>query len=152
MLGVLRTSEAIAMAESEGLDLLEIVSNVNPPVCKIVDYGKFRYEQQKNAHKTKAKQNLVRTKEVKIRPNIAIGDMEIKIKNAKRFIEDGDKVKIILSFRGREITHNQIGYDVMNKFKEDMLSVSKIESDIKMEGKHIFMVLAPISKRSSIKN
>lgn len=143
MVGVLALNDAIAAAERQGLDLVEISPTAVPPVCKITDFGRYKYEQQKNAVKAKSKQKIVHVKEVKLRPNIAAGDFDVKLRNAMRFVKDGDKVKVVLSFRGREITHNEVGYEVMGRFREAMLEVGRVESDMKLEGKQIHMIIAP---------
>ena len=125
------------------MDLIEISPNVNPPVCKILDFGKYKYEVRKKKHEAKKKQKTVEIKEIKLRPNIAIGDLNVKLNNTKRFINDGNKVKVILYFKGREIVHEDVGINIMKKFKAQILDFANIETDVKKEGKHIFIIIAP---------
>lgn len=143
MIGVISTFEALRMAQDKSLDLVEISPNVNPPVCKIMNFGKFKYEVQKKNQAAKKKQKVVETKEIKVRPTIAIGDYNVKLKNAIRFLADGDKVRVTLMFKGREITHDEVGFAVMTRFKEDILEHGKIEVEPKLEGKQIFMLVVP---------
>lgn len=143
MLGVVDVDTGLQKARSAGLDLVEISPNAAPPVCKIIDYGKYRYEEQKKIKDMKKKQTKVVTKEVKLSPRIAIGDYNIKLQRAKKFIEDGNKVKVSLAFRGREIAHNDIGFEVVNRFKADMEDLANVEVAPKMEGRQIIMILAP---------
>lgn len=143
MIGVVTPQHALKMAREKGLDLVEISPNAAPPVCKIMDYGKFKYEAQKKAQVAKKNQKIVELKEVKIRPTIAEGDYQIKLRNAIKFIKEGDKVKFTLMFKGREITHNEVGFAVMNRMKADMEEVAKIEVSPKMEGKQIYMITGP---------
>lgn len=135
--------EAIALAEEVGLDLVEISPNTDPPVCKILDYGKYKYEQQKKAAEARKKQKVVDLKEIKIRPGIEDHDYEVKMRNARRFLEEGDKVKVTMRFRGREMAHLQIGRDLMNKMKEELSPVSKVEFEPKLEGRQMIMILVP---------
>ena len=123
-LGVLNTSEAISMARNQGLDLIEIAANANPPVCKIMDMGKFKYDAQKKANQAKKKQKIISLKEIKMRPVTETHDYEFKVKNAKKFIAKGDKVKFTIRFKGRELQHSHLGNELMNKIKEDMKAVS----------------------------
>lgn len=146
MLGVMPPAQAMKLAAEQGLDLVEISPNAVPPVCKIMNYGKYKYELQKKAQAAKKTQKIVDTKEVKIRPTIAEGDFKIKLRNAIKFIGEGDKVRVSLMFKGREITHNEVGFAVMNRFKEEMIEHAKVEVEPKMEGKQIFMILAPMPK------
>ena len=143
MIGVIPTKEALKRAQRDGLDLIEISPNATPPVCRIADFGKYKYEEEKKKNEAKKKQKVVDIKELKIRPNIAIGDFNIKLKSAEKFLKEGDKVKIIMQFRGREITHTEIGMSVVEKFKESLLEISKIETHPKLEGRNIVMVLSP---------
>ena len=145
MIGVMPTKEALKRAQREGLDLIEVSPNANPPVCRITDFGKYKYEEEKKKNEAKKKQKVVDIKELKIRPNIAIGDFNIKLKSAEKFLKEGDKVKIIMQFRGREITHTEVGMSVVEKFKESLLEISKIETHPKLEGRNIVMVLSPKS-------
>jgi translation initiation factor IF-3 len=144
LIGVVPISRGLEMAMDEGLDLVEISPNATPPVCKIMDYGKFRYEQQKKAKEARKKQKTVDVKEVKIRPTIAEGDYNIKLNNARKFLEAGDKVRVSLQFRGREITHKDVGFNLVNKFAEDLKDVAKIDVPPKMEGRQIFAMLSPL--------
>jgi translation initiation factor IF-3 len=143
MLGVMQPVQAMKLAAEQGLDLVEISPNANPPVCKIMNYGKYKYELQKKAQAAKKTQKVVDTKEIKVRPTIADGDLKIKIRNAIKFLADGDKVRVSLMFKGREITHNEVGFAVMARVKEELSEHARVEVEPKMEGKQIFMVLAP---------
>jgi translation initiation factor IF-3 len=143
MVGVVDISSALAQAEAVGLDLVEISPNAEPPVCKIIDYGKFKYEIKKRAHDLKKKQKIVVVKEIKFKPNIGQGDFEVKLRKIQEFLEHGDKVKISLWFKGREIVHNEIGMRIFNKITENLGEKAKVESPAKMEGKQIIMVLKP---------
>lgn len=143
MIGVVTPFEGIRMAQERGLDLVEISPNVNPPVCKIMNFGKYKYEIQKKAQAAKKKQKVVETKEIKVRPTIAKGDYMVKLKNAIRFLAEGDKVRVTLMFKGREITHDEVGFAVMTRFKEDLQEHGKVEVEPKLEGKQIFMLLGP---------
>ena len=143
-LGVLNTNEAIAMAKEEGLDLIEIAPNANPPVCKIIDMGKYKYDIQKKANKAKKKQKKIELKEIKLRPVTEIHDYQFKIKNAQKFISKGDKVKFTIRFKGRELQHSHLGNNLMKKIKEDMKDISKVELDPKFDGKQMIMVMQPL--------
>jgi len=143
-LGILNTNEAIAMAKEEGLDLIEIAPNAKPPVCKIIDMGKFKYDAQKKANKAKKKQKIVLLKEIKLRPVTEAHDYDFKVKNAKKFIMKGDKVKFTIRFKGRELQHSHLGNELMNKIKEDMKDVGKVEMQPKFEGKQMTMVIQPL--------
>jgi translation initiation factor IF-3 len=135
--------EAIALAEEAGLDLVEIVPNAEPPVCKIVDLGKLKYQNQKKAAEARKKQKTVEIKELKMRPNIDDHDYEVKLKAAGRFFEDGDKVKVTLRFRGREMAHQELGMQLLQRVKEDTSEIAKVEAEPKLEGRQMMMVLAP---------
>ncbi len=143
-LGTLSTQEAINIAKQEGLDLIEISPNANPPVCKIIDIGKYKYDQQKKAHKAKKKQKVMNLKEIKLRPVTEIHDYNFKIKNAQRFLTKGDKVKFTVQFRGREMQHTDLGYDLMKRITEDTASLGKIEVKPKFEGRQIIMIIHPL--------
>lgn len=143
MLGVITPMEGMRMARDRGLDLVEVSPNANPPVCKIMNFGKYKYEVQKKAQEAKKKQKVVETKEIKVRPTIAIGDYQIKLRNAKKFLEEGNKVKFTLMFKGREITHNEVGFAVISKFKDDLEGLCKVEVEPKLEGRNIFMLVSP---------
>ena len=143
MIGITSLKDGMELAKEQGLDLVEVSASVTPPVCKILDFGKYKYELGKKAHEARKKQKTIEMKEIKLRPNIAIGDFTVKLNNAKRFINDGNKVKISLFFRGREITHEEVGYSVIEKFKNETLNFAKIETNIKKEGKQIFIIITP---------
>ena len=143
-LGTLSTQEAINIAKQEGLDLIEISPNANPPVCKIIDIGKYKYDQQKKAHKAKKKQKIMNLKEIKLRPVTEIHDYNFKIKNAQRFLTKGDKVKFTVQFRGREMQHTDLGYDLMKRITDDTASLGKIEVKPKFEGRQIIMIIHPL--------
>ena len=143
-LGTLSTQEAINIAKQEGLDLIEISPNANPPVCKIIDIGKYKYDQQKKAHKAKKKQKIMNLKEIKLRPVTEIHDYNFKIKNAQRFLTKGDKVKFTVQFRGREMQHTDLGYDLMKRITDDTASLGKIEVKPKFEGRQIIIIIQPL--------
>ncbi|MFM5924492.1 MAG: translation initiation factor IF-3, partial [Novosphingobium sp.] len=142
-LGVMYTREAIEQAADVGLDLVEISPNADPPVAKFLDVGKFRYEAQKKANAARKSQKTQEIKEIKMRPNIDDHDYDTKMRNVSRFIEDGDKVKITLRFRGRELSHQQLGMNLLRRVQEDVAEIAKIESYPRMEGRQMLMVLAP---------
>ncbi len=142
MIGVMSLRDALSEAEKVKLDLIEISPNCTPPVCRIADFGKYKYEQEKRQHESKKKQKVVEIKEIKMRPNIAIGDFNIKLKNAERFLNDGNKVKVSMQFRGREITHTDVGLAVINRFKDSLTEISKIDQQPRLEGKQVFLVLS----------
>lgn len=131
------------MAGDRGLDLVEISPNASPPVCKLMNYGKYRYELQKKAQAAKKKQKVVEIKEIKVRPTIADGDYNVKLRSAKKFLEEGNKVRVSLQFRGREIMHDAVGFAVIKRFKDDLEGIAKVEVEPKMEGKQIFMIMVP---------
>lgn len=131
------------MADEAGLDLIEISPNTNPPVCKILDYGKYKYEQQKKKNETKKNQKVVNIKELKLRPMIDVHDYEVKIKQAKKFLAQGDKVKFTMRFKGREMSANNMGQTVLNKILEDLEGVCKVDSAAKLEGRQMSMIVAP---------
>ena len=143
-LGVLLTSEAIKIAKHEGLDLIEISPNVNPPVTKISDIGKYRYDLQKKASKAKKKQKVVNLKEIKLRPVTEIHDYSFKIKNAQRFLEKGDKVKFTVKFKGREMQHTHLGNQLMDRIINDTSALGKVEVHPKFEGRQIIMIIQPL--------
>ena len=143
-LGTLSTQEAINIAKQEGLDLIEISPNANPPVCKIIDIGKYKYDQQKKAHKAKKKQKIMNLKEIKLRPVTEIHDYSFKIKNAKKFLSKGDKVKFTVQFRGREMQHTNLGYELMKRIREDTSELGKVEVHPKFEGRQIIMIIQPL--------
>ena len=143
-LGTLQTREAINLAKNEGLDLIEISPNANPPVCKIIDIGKYKYDQQKKAHKAKKKQKIMNLKEIKLRPVTEIHDYNFKIKNAQRFLEKGDKVKFTVRFKGREMQHTDLGSKLMDRIINDTSKMGKVEIRPKFEGKQIIMIIQPL--------
>jgi translation initiation factor IF-3 len=143
MIGVLATRDAIARAYAAGLDLVEISPNAEPPVAKILDYGKFKYEQQKKRNEARKKQKVVEIKEVKVRPNIDENDYQVKLRAMKSFIGEGDKVKVTLRFRGREMAHQELGVKVLERIRGDMEVDTKVEQMPKMENRQMVMVLAP---------
>ena len=143
-LGILNTQEAINMAKNEGLDLIEIAQNAKPPVCKIMDMGKFKYDAQKKANKAKKKQKKIELKEIKLRPVTEIHDYSFKIKNAQKFLSKGDKVKFTIKFKGRELQHSNLGHELMDKIKTDIEKLGKVELQPKFEGKQMIMVIQPI--------
>ena len=145
-LGIVSLAEAFAQAEDIDIDLVEIAPNANPPVCRLMDYGKFKYAESKRMHEQKLKQKQVQIKEVKFRPATDTGDYTIKVRNITRFLEDGDKVKCTLRFRGREITHQEFGLDLLRRVQADLIEVAVVEQFPKMEGRQMVMVLAPIKK------
>ncbi|GEO81054.1 translation initiation factor IF-3 [Pararhodospirillum oryzae] len=141
--GVVPTREALFRAESAGLDLVEISPNADPPVCKILDLGKFKYEAQKKKNEAKKKQKVIEIKEIKIRPNIDDHDYDVKMRAARKFLEDGDKVKVTLRFRGREMAHQDIGMGVLKRVSDDVAELAKVEQHPKLEGRQMIMVMAP---------
>lgn len=142
-LGVLTIADALAAAAEAGLDLVEISPNSTPPVCKILDFGKYKYESQKKAAEARRNQKVVEIKEVKLRPNIDIHDYEVKMKSMLRFFEEGDKVKVTLRFRGREMAHQDIGFKLLGQVREETAEIAKVESEPRLEGRQMVMVLAP---------
>ena len=143
-LGTLPLNKAIELAKEEGLDLIEISPNANPPVCKIMDMGKYKYDLQKKANVAKKKQKTVSLKEIKLRPGTDVHDYNFKIKNARKFITKGDKVKFTVKFKGREMQHTNLGHELMNRIINDTASIGKVEVKPKFEGKQIIMIIQPI--------
>lgn len=144
MVGVVSSQDALAMAKEANLDLVEVSPNAEPPVCKIIDYGKYKYEVQKKKAEAKKKQKVVELKEVQIRPGIDENDFQVKLRAIHRFIAEGNKVKVCMRFRGREVAHNEIGLEVLNRIKENIESIAKVDNNPKLEGKQIIMLLSPI--------
>ena len=142
-IGVMYTREAIEQAADLGLNLVEVSPNADPPVCKFLDVGKFRYEAQKKANAARKTQKTQDIKEVKMRPNIDTHDYDVKLRNVHRFIEDGDKVKVTLRFRGREMSHQQLGMDLLRRVQDDVAEIAKVEAYPRLEGRQMLMVLAP---------
>ena len=141
--GIMPVEAALEAAEEAGLDLVEVSPNADPPVCKIVDYGKLKYQEQKKKAEAKKKQKIVEIKEIKMRPNIDVHDYQVKTKAMHRFFEAGDKVKVTLRFRGREMAHQDRGMDIMNRVNQDFAEVAKVEFEPKLEGRLMVMVMAP---------
>ena len=142
-LGVMQLKQAIQLAKDEGLDLIEISPNANPPVCKIMDMGKYKYDLQKKANQAKKKQKIVSLKEIKLRPGTEIHDYNFKIKNAKKFITKGDKVKFTVKFKGREMQHVELGKNLMSRIIEDTKDIAKVETHPKFEGRQMIMIIQP---------
>ena len=148
-LGIMPTREALRMAEEQHLDLVEVAPKAKPPVCRIMDFGKFRYEQQKREKEAKKKQKVISIKEVKLRPNIEQHDFDVKLKNALRFVEDGNKVKVTIMFRGRELSHPELGKEVVGRVAERLGDAVSIERNAKLEGKNMTMIVAPKLQKAS---
>ncbi len=147
MIGIVKTSQALAMAEEAGVDLVEVAHNARPPVCRLMDYGKFRYQEQKKAQEAKAKQKVIQVKEVKFRPQTDENDFQTKLRALQRFIGDGNKAKVTLRYRGREMAHQEFGNDLLNRVKEELADIAQVESFPKLEGRQMIMVLAPKKKK-----
>jgi translation initiation factor IF-3 len=141
--GVVATADALVRANEVGLDLVEISPDADPPVAKILDYGKFKYQEQKKAAEARKRQKIVEVKEIKMRPSIDDHDYDVKMRSIKRFFDEGDKVKVTLRFRGREMAHQQLGWDVLQRVKADVEPIAKVEAEPRMEGRQMVMVLAP---------
>jgi translation initiation factor IF-3 len=141
--GTVPIAEALAAAQEAGLDLVEIAPNAVPPVCKLLDFGKYKYQEQKKAAEARKKQKVVEVKEIKFRPMIDDHDYDVKMRSMVRFFEEGDKVKVTLRFRGREMAHQELGFQLLNRVKDDTSKLAKIEQEPKMEGRQMVMVLAP---------
>jgi len=146
-IGIVRTSEALAMAEEAGVDLVEVAAKANPPVCRLMDYGKFRYQEQKRQQEMKAKQKVIQVKEVKFRPATDENDYQTKLRALIRFLGDGNKAKVTLRYRGREMAHQDLGQDVLTRIREDLAEVAQVEQFPKLEGRQMIMVLAPKRKK-----
>ncbi len=142
-LGVMKTLDAINVAKDRKMDLVEIAPNNNPPVCKIIDYGKFKYQEQKKKNEAKKKQKTIETKEIKIRPGTGEHDYQVKIKSANKFIKEGNRVKFSLRFKGREMEHSNLGIEMLKRVKEDLIEVIRVEMEPKIEGRQAFLVVAP---------
>ena len=143
MVGVVPRNEALVLAAQAGLDLVEVASAADPPVCKILDYGKFKYEEQKKRNEARKKQKVIEIKEIKLRPGIDEHDYEVKRRSMIKFVEEGDKVKVTMRFRGRELAHQEIGMNVLMRVRDDLDEIAKIEQHPKMEGRQMIMVLTP---------
>jgi translation initiation factor IF-3 len=144
--GIVNIRSAMQMAEEADVDLVEIAPTASPPVCRLMDYGKFRYQEQKRQHDARAKQKIIQIKEVKVRPATDDGDYNIKVRNLKRFLEEGDKVKVTLRFRGREMAHQEFGMRQLERIKADLEAVGQVEQMPKMEGRQMIMIIAPSKK------
>ncbi|MFN0265304.1 translation initiation factor IF-3 [Tepidamorphus sp. 3E244] len=142
-LGEMSVPDAIERAQEAGLDLVEIAPNSTPPVCKILDFGKYKYQAQKRANEARKKQKTIEVKEVKMRPNIDVHDYDVKMKSVRRFIDEGDKVKVTLRFRGREMAHQELGMQLLTRVREEVDEIAKVEFSPKLEGRQMIMVLAP---------
>jgi translation initiation factor IF-3 len=143
MVGVVPRNDALDMAAQAGLDLVEVAANADPPVCKILDYGKYKYEEQKKKNEARKRQKVIEVKEIKMRPGIDDHDYEVKMRAMLRFIEEGDKVKVTMRFRGRELAHQDLGMNVLMRVKEDLDEIAKVEAFPRMEGKQMTMVMSP---------
>ena len=143
MVGIVPRNEALTMAADAGLDLVEIAPNADPPVCKILDFGKFKYEEQKKKNEARKKQKIIEVKEIKLRPSIDDHDYEVKMRSMNKFIEEGDKVKVTMRFRGRELAHQELGMNVLMRVREDLDGIAKVEQMPRMEGRQMTMVVAP---------
>lgn len=147
-LGILQRNEAIALAKEAGMDLVEVASNSEPPVCRIMDYGKFKYETQKKKQEAKKRQTIVQIKEIKVRPKTDDHDFETKVRHIRRFLEDGDRVKVTVFFRGREIVHKDRGLAILERIISDVKEVGKVEQEPKAEGRTLQMLLTPLPKKA----
>jgi translation initiation factor IF-3 len=143
MVGVVSQKEALERAYKAGLDLVEVSPNADPPVCKILDYGKYKFEEQKRRAEIRKKQKIIEIKEIQLRPGIDTHDFDVKMRSARKFIGEGDKLKVTLRFRGRELSHQQLGMDVLERVKENLQDVAKVEQHPKLEGKRMIMVMGP---------
>ena len=146
-LGVVKFGDALSKAEELEVDLVEIAPTADPPVCKLMDYGKFKYQEQKKAHEAKLKQKVIQVKEVKIRPGTDDGDYDVKLRNLMRFLEEGDKAKVTLRFRGREMAHQELGMKMLERMRDDLAEVSQVEQMPKLEGRQMVMILVPKKKK-----
>ena len=145
-LGIVKIADALQLSEEHEVDLVEIAPNAEPPVCRLMDYGKFKYQEQKRLAEAKSKQKVIQVKEVKFRPGTDEGDYQVKLRNLKRFIEDGDKAKVTLRFRGREMAHQELGMRVLERIRDDLTEMCQVEAMPKLEGRQMVMVLAPRKK------
>jgi translation initiation factor IF-3 len=146
--GEMPTGEAIELAQEVGLDLVEVSPNSSPPVCKIMDFGKYKYQAQKKASETRKKQKTVEVKEIKMRPNIDTHDYDVKMRAIHRFFDEGDKVKLTLRFRGREMAHQELGLQLLHKVRDEVADLAKVESEPRLEGRQMVMVLAPTAQKT----
>lgn len=141
--GIVRVEDALRLALEADLDLVEVAPNARPPVCKIMDYGKYKYEQQKRANEARKKQKIIEVKEIKMRPNINAHDYEVKMRSVSKFLSEGDKVKVTMRFRGREMAHQELGLALLNRVREEVGEAAKVEQFPRMEGRQMTMVMAP---------
>lgn len=141
--GVMKIEDALDLAATAGMDLVEVSPNADTPVCKVLDYGKYKYQAQKKANEAKKKQKVIEVKEIKLRPGIDTHDYDVKMRAMKRFFDDGDKVKVTMRFRGREMAHTELGFDLLQKVKSDTDEFAKVEYEPKMEGRQMIMILSP---------
>ena len=148
-MGVVSITEALRLAGEQDVDLVEVVSAANPPVCRLIEYGKFKYHEQKKAAEAKSKQKIVEVKEIKFRPGTDDGDYNIKMRNIKRFLEEGDKCKITLRFRGREITHQELGLALLQRIRDELADLIMVEQFPRLEGRQMIMMIAPARKKSA---
>ncbi len=146
-LGIVRFADAMRMAEEQQVDVVEISPTAVPPVCKLMDYGKFKYQEQKRAHEAKLKQKVIEVKEIKFRPQTDEHDYQVKMRNVKKFLEEGDKVKVTLRFRGREMAHQEFGLRLQERVRDEVADLSQVEAMPKLEGRQMIMVLAPKKKK-----
>lgn len=146
MIGIVSRNEGLKLAQEAGLDLVEVSPNAEPPVCKILDNGKYKYEQQKKKAEAKKKQKIIEVKEIQLRPGIDENDFQVKLRAVHRFLEAGNKVKITMRFRGREVAHHELGMEVLSRLRESVETVAKVENNPKLEGKQMIMVVAPAVK------
>ena len=142
-MGIVGRNEALTLAANVGLDLVEIAPNADPPVCKILDFGKYKYEEQKKKNEARKKQKIIEVKEIKLRPSIDDHDYEVKRRSMMKFIEEGDKVKVTMRFRGRELAHQELGMDVLIRVRDDLNEIAKVEQMPRMEGRQMTMVMSP---------
>ncbi len=147
MRGVVSIKDALDAAEAAGLDLVEVSPNAEPPVCKILDYGKYKYELHKKAAEARKKQKVIEVKEIKLRPVIDDNDFNVKMRSARSFLEEGDKVKVTLKFRGREMAHQELGMNLLKRVKETLADISKVEYDARFEGRQIVMILGSVNAK-----
>jgi translation initiation factor IF-3 len=145
-LGIVKLADAFRLSEQQDVDLVEIAPTAQPPVCRLMDFGKFKYQEQKRAHDARQKQKVIQVKEVKFRPATDEGDYQVKLRNLRRFLEEGDKAKVTLRFRGREMAHQELGMRVLERVRDDLLELAQVEAMPKLEGRQMVMVLAPKKK------
>ncbi|CAB3690421.1 translation initiation factor IF-3 [Achromobacter deleyi] len=145
-LGIVKIADAFRLSEQSDVDLVEIAPNAEPPVCRLMDYGKFKYQEQKRQAEARSKQKVIQVKEVKFRPATDEGDYQVKLRNLRRFLEEGDKAKVTLRFRGREMAHQELGMRVLERVRDDLLELAQVEAMPKLEGRQMVMVLAPKKK------